>query len=102
MSAQTAFPRFEDSPANWTGPELAATPERWVHELTAAELDDLDALIERHGSRTDDLTALTPEDAALPVLVENAKGYGIGGVDLAAGGVVRRMSVFQVVGGECP
>ena len=54
MSASTApFPRFDDSPANWKGPELAATPDRWLLDLERRELDDLDAVIQRHRHRTE-------------------------------------------------
>ncbi len=68
MSAPRQFERFDDSPANWTGPELAAQPERWMFELGRPELDDLDAVIRKHGARSDDLTNLSLDDLALPVL----------------------------------
>ena len=63
-----SFPRFDASPANWKGPDLAAAPKRWMHDLTAAELGDLEAVIAAHGARTDDLTKLTAADLALPHL----------------------------------
>ncbi len=69
-----AFPRFDDSPANWKGPELAAQPERWMIDLGRRELDDLDALIQRHGERTEDLTHLRLEDMPLPVFGERLEG----------------------------
>ncbi len=62
------LPRFDASPANWQGPELAARPEVWIHDLTAAELADLAAVIARHGTRGDDLVCLTRDEVALPVL----------------------------------
>ena len=62
------FPRFDSSPANWKGPDLSATPERWMFDLTGAELDELDSLIQRHKHRTDDMTQLRLEDLPLPVL----------------------------------
>lgn len=39
-------------------------------------------------------------DAALPILVGNAAGYGVAGVGIESGAVVRRLPVFQVAGGE--
>lgn len=63
-----AFPRFDASPANWTGLQLAATPARWIHDLTAAEIADLDSVIARHGDRAEDLIGLSHDDAPLPVL----------------------------------
>lgn len=86
MSATSTFARFDDSPANWKGPELAAQPERWMVNLSRAELDDLDAVIQRHGKRTDDLTNLRPEDLHLPVLgerLESVREQLLNGVGLA-------------------
>ena len=37
--------RFDRGPANWTGPQLAASPERWIHNLTAGEIANIDALV---------------------------------------------------------
>jgi len=68
MAMAQTLPRFDDSPANWRGPQLAAAPERWLHELSPAELGDLDDVVERHGRRTDDLTAMTLAEAPLPNL----------------------------------
>src|SRR5262245_18324170 len=60
--------RFEGSPANWTGPQLAANPERWIYDLTAGEIADIDALLARHGRREDDLINLTRDDVWMPTL----------------------------------
>src|SRR4029453_10211726 len=62
------LPRFDRSPANWTGPQLAASPERWIHDLTAGEIADIDPLLARHGRREDDLTNLTRSEAEMPTL----------------------------------
>ncbi len=62
------FPRFDASPANWKGPELAAEPDRWVHILTAAERRDLDDAVSRFGGNDIDLVGLTIDDAPLPNL----------------------------------
>ena len=59
------LPRFDRSPANWTGPQLAASPERWIHDLTAGEIADIDALLALHGRREDDLTNLTRSGGSL-------------------------------------
>lgn len=67
MDAPT-FPRFDESPANWKGPQLGAEPDKWVHELTPGELADLDRVIDAHGARDDDLIGLTRADAPLPEL----------------------------------
>ena len=63
-----SFPRFNASPANWKGSDLAKTPDRWMHDLSAAELGDLEAVIAAAGSRTDDLTNVTASDLPLPHL----------------------------------
>src|SRR5205823_9117324 len=62
------LPRFDRSPANWTGPQLAASPERWIHDLAAGEIADIDALLARHGRREDDLTNLTRGEVEMPTL----------------------------------
>ena len=62
------LPRFDRSPANWTGPQLAASPERWIHDLTAGEIADIDALLARHGRREDDLTNLSRGEVEMPTL----------------------------------
>ena len=94
------FLRFDDSPANWMGPDLAATPSRWVYELTAAELADLQTVVAEHGSRTDSLTNLRREDVDMPRLgitlqrlrAELLDGVGIG---LIRGLPVERCSLRQ-------
>ncbi|MEZ5856790.1 MAG: hypothetical protein R3D67_19340 [Hyphomicrobiaceae bacterium] len=70
---QTDLPRFDDSPANWAGPELAKTPERWIHELSAEELADIERVVARHGGRADDLTCLRLADCEMPVLAPRLK-----------------------------
>ena len=52
---------------------------------------------------SDPRPALSPVrglDEPLPVLIENAGGYGIGGVDVGEGAVVRRARLFRTVGGD--
>ncbi len=73
MAQETAFPRFDDSPANWKGPELAANPGRWTHSLTADELAALDRVIAEHGDRRDDLVNLTLNDVPMPALAPRLK-----------------------------
>jgi hypothetical protein len=60
--------RFDRSPANWKGPQLAASPERWIHDLTTGEIADIDALLARHGRREDDLTSITRGEVEMPTL----------------------------------
>jgi hypothetical protein len=60
--------RFDRSLANWTGSQLAASPERWIHDLTAGEIADIDALLARQGGREDDLTNLTRSEVEMPTL----------------------------------
>jgi len=82
------------------GPDLAATPSRWVYELTAAELADLQTVVAEHGSRTDSLTNLRREDVDMPRLgitlqrlrAELLDGVGIG---LIRGLPVERCSLRQ-------
>lgn len=68
-----SFPRFDESPANWKGPELAATPERWVYDLSSGEIDDLHAVIEQHGSRAGSLVELEGADVEMPILAPRLK-----------------------------
>ena len=69
-----SFPRFDASPANWKGSDLAKTPDRWMHDLSAAELGDLEAVIAAAGDRTDDLTNVTAERPALAAPGAEAEG----------------------------
>lgn len=68
-----SFPSFDASPANWKGSDLAKTPDRWMHDLSAAELGDLEAVIAAAGDRTDDLTNVTVDDLPLPHLAPKLK-----------------------------
>lgn len=69
MDGAITAPRFDTSPANWKGPMLERQPELWVHDLTEAELADLDRVARLHGDRQDDLTNVTLKDLALPAMV---------------------------------
>lgn len=104
-----AFPRFDASPANWTGLQLAATPARWIHDLTAAEIADLDSVIAKHGDRAEDLIGLSHDDAPLPVLGpvlrrirhELLDGCGVAlirGLDVAGKTVREAATAFWAVG----
>ena len=74
--------------------------------LAAAPGGDPDPLLRKFGlvvaggDPQPSMDRLAGLDGALPVLAESAQGYGLGGVDLGAGGVVRRAPVFQVAGGD--
>ncbi|HKY95283.1 MAG TPA: TauD/TfdA family dioxygenase [Kiloniellales bacterium] len=54
-------------PGQWYGPELAKSGE-WLEALSAAELDELDAAIDRAQDRHADLLTLTQADFPLPTL----------------------------------
>ena len=41
------LPRFDDLPAAWLGPDLAARPERWTWRLTPEQVADLDEAVLR-------------------------------------------------------
>lgn len=62
------LPRFDDAPYAWRGPEMAARPERWIWELSAEEIADLDAAVERLDAGGGDIVDLTAADAPLPRL----------------------------------
>ena len=57
-----------DHPAAWIGAEMAKTPETWTHELTAAELAELEGAATAYLERGGDLGAMTAENFPLPVL----------------------------------
>lgn len=50
----------------WTGPEMAKTPEKWILELSDAEIDDLDRAIS--AVETQEIVGITKDDTPLPVL----------------------------------
>lgn len=109
MTTAVQFPRFDASAANWKGPELASTPELWTHELSTAELADLDAVIALHGDRADDLTALKQADAPMPNLAPRLArirsdlldGHGLAllrGFDVARYDLRQAATAFWAVG----
>ncbi len=61
------LPSFHvEGPAAWIGAELARHPERWIYTLSAAELAEIDANVERLRGR--DLADLRRDDFLLPTL----------------------------------
>lgn len=103
------FPRFDDSPANWRGADLAWLPERWAHVLTDEEAGDLERVVAEHGRRDIDLMQLTREDVAMPALAptlariraELLDGCGVAlirGLDVAGKTVREAATAFWAVG----
>jgi len=63
----SAIPRpLVDGPSAWFGPDLAARPESWIREFSAAELAEIDAAVAGVAGR--DLTSVTRADFPLPRL----------------------------------
>ncbi len=60
------LPRFDDLPAAWLGPDLAARPERWTWRLTPEQVADFDEAVLRLDASGRDVVTLTSEDAPLP------------------------------------
>jgi hypothetical protein len=69
MSADP-LPRFDDSPAAWRGPDMAARPERWTWELNAEQVAELDEAVIRLDASGRDIVTMTAADAPLPALAE--------------------------------
>jgi len=69
MSADP-LPRFDDSPAAWRGPEMAARPERWTWELTAGQLAELDDAVIRLDATGRDIVGMAAADAPMPALAD--------------------------------
>ncbi|HTZ35672.1 MAG TPA: TauD/TfdA family dioxygenase [Stellaceae bacterium] len=55
-----------DGPSAWKGAALARRPEEWIYTLSAAELGEIDAAVQRVRGR--DLAGLARADFALPTL----------------------------------
>jgi hypothetical protein len=97
---QRDLPRFDDAPAAWRGPEMAARPERWTWQLTPAQVAELDEAVTRLDGSGRDIVTLTAEDAPLPQLAARLaamKGdllFGIG-FGLIRGVPVERYSLRQ-------
>ena len=73
MTTDAAHPRqaYEiiDGPAAWTGPEMAAS-SHWRHDLTAAEVADLRAAMDRVWAR-----GLAIEDVGLDDFAAPLEGF---------------------------
>ena len=73
-----------DHPAAWTGHEMAEQTHRWIHVLTDAEIDEIEAAASAYLNRGGDLGAMTAETFPLPTLTEKLAGmkedllHGIG------------------------
>ena len=52
------LPRFDDHPGAWLGPDMAAHPERWVWQLSARQIADIDATVARLDASGRELLAL--------------------------------------------
>lgn len=57
-----------EGPHVWRGPEMATRKDEWLHVLSAPELADLDAAVERVLSRDLDILDISKADFELPVL----------------------------------
>lgn len=62
-----------DAPCAWRGPELARTPERWIHRLSPAELDDLARALDATEGRA--LASLRATDLPEGPLTEAIRGW---------------------------
>ena len=65
--ATTVLPDFSADPGNWRGPDMAARPERWIWQLSPAEVAELDAAARRLDATGRDIVTFTAADAPLPV-----------------------------------
>ncbi|MEM7406334.1 MAG: TauD/TfdA family dioxygenase [Pseudomonadota bacterium] len=52
----------------WTGPQLASTPERWTHTLSAAAIDELDTVVARCREQQTPLLDIRYDDYELSAL----------------------------------
>ena len=105
----TDLPRFDDSPAAWRGPEMAARPERWVWQLAPDQVADLDEASARLDASGRHIVTITAEDAPLPRLAARLAEmkqdllYGIGfglirGVPVEGYGLRRSAIAFWCIG----
>ena len=66
MSQHLLLPRPKVTGASaWFGPDLTKRPEEWIHQLTPAELADIESAVAACRGR--DIAALTKADFPLPV-----------------------------------
>jgi hypothetical protein len=67
--AETAIPsRPFETAAAWRGPELLAHPEKWMHRLTAAEIEEIDRGIATVKGAGTPLDRISPATFPLPTL----------------------------------
>jgi len=63
-----ALPRYDDDPAAWLGPEMARRPERWIYQLTAEQVADLEQTARTLDADGRDIVEITSDHAPLPSL----------------------------------
>ncbi len=73
MSILDQIPERLTGPAAWTGTEMAAAPERWVRDLSADEIAELEAAAAHYLSLGRDIGEISAEDFPLPTLAAHFK-----------------------------
>lgn len=68
---QTTLPLFDDE-CSWYGTDMARRRD-WIHELTAAELAELDAAVNAALARNQDMVSMTQREFPLPLLAQRLK-----------------------------
>jgi hypothetical protein len=68
MDNTTPLPRFDDHPAAWFGPDMAAHPGGWTWQLRADQVRELNAAVQHLDGSGRDIVTLTAVDARLDSL----------------------------------
>lgn len=71
MDSAPPLPRFDDHPAAWRGPDMAAHPGWWTWQLNSDQVAELDAAVRQIDASGRDIVTVTSEDARLDSLRED-------------------------------
>ncbi|MEH6457200.1 MAG: TauD/TfdA family dioxygenase [Cocleimonas sp.] len=61
-------PKQLDTPASWTGQDLARTPDKWITTFSSAEVTELETAAQNYLSLGKDIGEITKEEFPLPTL----------------------------------
>jgi hypothetical protein len=67
----SAFPKHIEGPTVWRPEDYADNPERWVHQLSADEIDEISRVADNFIALSLPITGITKQNFPLPSLEEN-------------------------------
>ena len=96
MSVLDEIPAMIEGPSAWTGPDMAAHPDRWLQQLNPEALSELDQAADHFLALGKDIGEITADDFPLPTLANDVRalrGKLINGNGVA---VLRGLNAAQV------